>query len=242
MIQLTDDDVLLRLGDTEDSFVERKTQNDLKDCLKTTVAFANSTPIGYPAIMFVGVKNSGEVEGLSNPDNIQKSVSEKISPAYPPIYTAMRVLTKDGKLFLAVIIPGSENRPHFAGQAYIRDGSQSVPASEEQFRTLIAQRNDKARVILEWKGKNVTAEFRWRNPFSQLNLPGLKGKETTVSFVTAIVLDCTQFYVTLRSADNMPTAHSSAVAEAVSYPLGPVELSFDHRNGRLMLMGLRSPG
>ena len=30
-MQLTDQDILLRLGNTEDSFVERKTQNDVRD-------------------------------------------------------------------------------------------------------------------------------------------------------------------------------------------------------------------
>jgi len=35
--------------------------------------------------MFVGVKDSGEIAGVTNPNDIQKSVSEKIADAYPPI-------------------------------------------------------------------------------------------------------------------------------------------------------------
>lgn len=239
MIQLTTDDLLLRLADMEDSFVERKTKNDLKDCLKTVVAFANSTPIGYPAIMFVGVRNDGVVEGVENPDTIQKSVSERIAPAYPAIYTVMRVLTKDDKSFLAVIVPGSENRPHFAGQAYIRDGSQSVAASQEQFRTLIAQRNDKARVILEWKGKEITAETRTRNLLYGMSIAGaLRDKETVVQLATATILDCNQFYVTLRRV----TTTNAPTSEAVSCPLADVEIGFDQKNSRLMLHGLKIPG
>jgi predicted HTH transcriptional regulator len=48
----------------EDHFVERKTAKDEKDRLKTVVAFANSAPFGYPSILFIGVKNSGEIERL----------------------------------------------------------------------------------------------------------------------------------------------------------------------------------
>lgn len=106
-MDLKDEDILLRLTDLEDSFTERKTVNDLSDCLKTAVAFANSTPIDYPAIMFVGVRDTGEVEHIVNPENIQKTVSAKTANAYPTIYHASRVLVRDGKTLLAFIIPGS---------------------------------------------------------------------------------------------------------------------------------------
>jgi predicted HTH transcriptional regulator len=56
--------------------------------------------------MFVGVRDNGDVEGVANSDSIQKSVSERIAQAYPPIYTVIRILTKDGKQFLAVAIVG----------------------------------------------------------------------------------------------------------------------------------------
>jgi Putative DNA-binding domain len=231
-LMLTHEEILLRLANIEDNFVERKTQNDLRDCLKTVVAFANSTPVSYPAIMFVGVKDTGEIEGVSNPDKIQKSVSEKIAPAYPPIYYVTRVLSKDGKQFLAVIILGSENRPHFAGQAFIRDGSQSVVASEDQFRTLITQRNSKAYEILKWKGKEVTVEIESPNPWAAFaTFGGVKAKDTQISLLTAIIVNCTQFYVTLQQMMD--------ATEPVSFPLSAIEISFDHKNARLLLLGLK---
>jgi predicted HTH transcriptional regulator len=55
-VELTDQDILVRLAAFEDSFVERKTTNDIGDCLKTVVAFANTAPVGYPAILFVGIR------------------------------------------------------------------------------------------------------------------------------------------------------------------------------------------
>jgi hypothetical protein len=43
---LTDEEIFFRFGDEEDSFVERKSRNDVNDSLKTAVAFANTSPIG----------------------------------------------------------------------------------------------------------------------------------------------------------------------------------------------------
>jgi hypothetical protein len=51
MIDLSDAD-LSRLTTFEDAFVERKSPGETRDLLKTAVAFANSTPVGYPAILF----------------------------------------------------------------------------------------------------------------------------------------------------------------------------------------------
>lgn len=232
MIQLTDDDLMLRVADTEDNFVERKTQNDLGDCLKTAVAFANSTPVGYPAIMFVGVTNTGQIEGVPNPDNIQKSVSEKIARAYPPIYTVTRILSKEGKQFLAVVIPGSENRPHFAGQSYIRDGSQSMSASKAQFESLVAQRNSKTYEILKWKAKSITVGMY--NAVAEIRgIAAIGAKPPEPLPIPAIVVDCTQFYVTLRKTQRG--------SELISFPLSTVEISFDHKNDRLALSGVVVP-
>ena len=51
----SDDPTLVRLKNFEDAFVERKSTSDTRDLLKTAVAFANSVPVGYPAILFYGV-------------------------------------------------------------------------------------------------------------------------------------------------------------------------------------------
>jgi predicted HTH transcriptional regulator len=191
VINLMDADIELALTRFEDSFVERKTVSDLGDCLKTVVAFANSAPIGDPAIMFVGVRNNGEIEGSADLDKIQGTISNKIANAYPPIYYVTRVLEKQGKQYLAVIIPGSENRPHFAGQAYVRDGSRSITSNEDQFGRLIADRNGKAREILKWKGRQITLKsLDDRASFAGIVLHRGGSEQFTV-------IDCNQFYVTI---------------------------------------------
>ena len=167
------------------------------------------------AVLFVGVRNSGEIEDISNPEKIQNSVSEKIAAAYPMIYHVTRVLVRDNKTFLAVIVPGSPNRPHFAGPSYVRDDNKSIVASLEQFDRLIAERNRKTYEILKWRGKIVTKLI----------------PTTTIHSSTytspAVVVDCNQFYVTLASV--------SAPSERHSTPLRLVEIGYDDVSDRLAL-------
>ena len=217
--QLSDTDLLLRLTNFEDHFVERKTSSDSKDWLKTMVGFANSAPVGYPAVLYIGVRDGGEVEPGVNLDSLQKTLGKKLEDAFPAIYYMCKVLAKDGRQFLAVIVPGSEARPHFAGPSYVRVGSVTVVASEPQFQTLIAQRQSKAYEILKWKGQIISLD-----KYRDLKAHSLTSIESSA---TPCVVDCNQFYVTLR--------FGGSTAVPVSYPLRRVERSFDHENKRLKL-------
>ncbi len=148
-VQLTDEDLLLRLTSTEDSFVEKKLFSDSREWLEAAVAFANTAAVGYPSILFIGVKDDGTPEGrVENLESIENKLSKRLSIAFPQIHYTTRVLEKDSKRFLAVIIPGSPERPHFAGHAYVRDGDKTVKASGQQFARLIAERSSKAYEIL----------------------------------------------------------------------------------------------
>lgn len=207
MIELADQDLLLRLASFEDQFVERKTSSDKKGWLKTAVAFANTTPVGYPAVLFIGVRNDGTIEGVTNLDKLQQTLNDILGEAYPPIPTFPKVLEKDGQQFLAVIIPGSPERPHFAGHSYVRSGSETIKASDKQFLELIAQRNSKAREILRWKDKTITVHY------IELH----KQKDGNV-------IDCNQFYVTVRFEN---------VTE--SFSLTTAEISFDNQKDTLRL-------
>ena len=85
MMEISDQDLLLRLQSFEDAFVERKTCGDSKDWLKTVVAFANSTPVDYPAVLFVGVKDDGTPEEKPvDLDSLQRTLSKQLTNAYPP--------------------------------------------------------------------------------------------------------------------------------------------------------------
>lgn len=89
MLEMLNDQELrnLLLASSEDSFVERKTFGDWKsEALKTIVAFANSVPIGYPGVLFVGVRDNGTPQGGSeNLDKIQKTLADIAQSAFPKI-------------------------------------------------------------------------------------------------------------------------------------------------------------
>jgi hypothetical protein len=222
-LTLSDADLLSRLDNLEDSFVERKTEGDSSDWLKTVVGFANTVPIGYPAVLFIGVKNDGTIQGLTNPDSVQKSLSNKIANAYPLPYYWTKVLRRDGRSFMAVIIPGSDRRPHFAGPAYIRDGSQTLVASSEQFDRLLAQRNSKTYAILQWKGKDITIVGP---PVDARGFFQGDPRHVFSPRVDGTVQNCNQFYATVKRTSE---------GNSHSYPLDTIDISFDHEKARLLL-------
>jgi hypothetical protein len=211
---LNDADLLARLKNFEDHFVERKTSGDHKDFVKTAVAFANSAPNGYPCVMFIGVKDNGEIETPQmNLDSLQKTFNQMMKNTYPPVPYLPKIVNDGGRQALAVIVLGSELRPHFAGLAYVRKGSESINASEQQFEELIAQRNSKTARILQFKGKNITVFVRTEK------------SEIPWSNSTTLV-DCDQFYVTVQQVPHEPPS---------SFPLSRVEINFDNMRRRLQL-------
>lgn len=216
-MELSDQELFLRLRNFEDFFVERKTSSDKQDWLTTAVAFANSAPIGYPAVLFIGVRNDGTIEekgDVPNLDKLQQTFSKIVSEVYPPIPTFTRVLSEGGKQFLAIIIPGSEARPHFAGHSYVRDGSETKRASAQQFEALLAQRNSKVYEIMKWKDKEITVSY------VNYGLGGMKNFHAS----QARVVTCDQFFVTL---------HESGTEK--SYPIERLVIFHDDSQKRLKL-------
>ena len=213
-LHLTDAELAARLTQTEDSFVERKSQSDRPGWLRTTVAFANSTPIGLPSVLFIGVSDDGQISANVEVEKTLQAYSDYIGDhTWPPIYTLARELTHNGRSCVAVIVPGSAERPHFGGRAFVRVGTQTKDASAEQFAELIASRNSKARYILEWIGKPVSwiprHRYRVEEPYKDLN-PEWR-----------VVMACNSHWVTL--------GHGNTVQ---SVPLYRLELGFDDTQGR----------
>lgn len=206
-IDLNDRDILLRLPSAEDSTVERKTASDYRDCLKTAVAFSNSLPVDDPGIIFVGVGNDGTVQENTNVDSLQMKITAELTKIYPPIYPQMKAMrTDDSKEFLAIIVRGSANRPHFAGPSFIRKGSQSVVASEEQFERLIVQRTSLGREFEKMRGNQVT----WRMLGQNGNAMG--GGQ-------ALLLDYNESFVTIDGGTFQRC-----------FPRQSVRVSFDPKN------------
>ena len=220
IVDLTDNDLLSKMRNFEDHFVERKVFSDQKDWVKTVVAFANSAPDGFPCVLYIGVKDNGEIETRqpqTNLDRMQKNFNVEMKKIYPPPAYLPKIIEEDGRQALAIIVLGSELRPHFAGPSYIRKGSETCVASEEQFIELIARRNSKANKILSFKGKNVTVYHRY-NAVSGIGEHELHGNWN--------IAECNQFWLTLAE---------EGTENRLSFPLNQVEISFDDQKQRLRL-------
>ncbi len=205
--RIFDAEILQRLDSSEDSFVERKSLNDMKDVVKTCVAFATTCDVeGPPGILFYGVRDDGTIEDLSNKlDSVQKTIKDKLSVVYPPITYKTRGVTRNGRTVLAVIVPGSASGPHFSGPAYVREGSTTVAANEDLFPRIIDRRERKVREIVKWKGQRILmrryvlhpAPNQQRNPWA---------------YSDARVMDCTAEWLQLE------------IGGPISFPLDDVRL------------------
>jgi len=216
--EMSDSDLLARMKSFEDHFVERKTCGDSKDWLKTVVAFANSAPIGYPCILYIGVRDSGEIEDRqADFDSLQKTLNKIMQNAYPRVAYLPKIITDGGKQALAVIVPGSSSRPHFAGPSYVRRGSETVDASEEQLENLISSRSGKVYQISRYTGKEVTIVVCLVDSHQLV---------TRNAPIGGIVIDCNEFWVTLQSPQG---------SKKDSHPLKDVDLNYDNGKQRLQL-------
>ena len=146
-------ELLSRVREFEDGFTERKPESASDgEIRETLVAFSNTVPPGRTAALFIGVGDDGQILGLSNPDSRQKKITRVCDrECYPPIPYQCEVFFVEDKAVLAVIVPESFQRPHFAGGAFIRHGSVNVQATEEEYDQLILTRVDKCREILRHK-------------------------------------------------------------------------------------------
>lgn len=181
---VTEVELVSKLSDTENNFIERKTINNTDGWLKTAVAFANSCPIGQPGLLYVGVDDSGVVRKQAETfdfESLQKTISASIARAWPPIYFDTHILKKGELPFVAVVVFGSPLRPHFSGPAYVRIGPETRNASEEQYDELIAQRSSKVRALQKLIGQVI----QWQS-FGILQGGG-----------PATVSDCNQFFLTV---------------------------------------------
>lgn len=210
----------------EDALLERKSQSDLKDLLKTLVAFANSVKPGHIAEILIGELNDGTVQGVTNADNILKKVRKECDEIYPPIVWQGRAYEKDGKTCVRVEIEYDGETPHFGGPAWVRRGSVTEKATDDVFQRLIDFRGSKVRELAKWQDKAVTVvgdtgRLREIGKLDESYHPrwlDYPGQEQVLRFVNS-------FWVTVE----VPGGKASE-------PLEKVTLSWDDQNNRLKVL------
>jgi hypothetical protein len=208
----------------EDSLLERKLESDLKDLLKTLVAFSNSVRPGHKATILLGERDDGSAQGVTDPDQIQRTVRKECERIYPPIVWQSRVYEKERSNCVQVDIEYSGETPHFGGPAWIRKGSETVKASDEVFQRLIDIRLDKVRELAKWLGKKVTVEgdapLSPQDRFMHGNYhPRWRGsQQVELCFVNS-------FWATFRDEQRQR-----------SEPLGKLQLSWDDAKNSLKVL------
>lgn len=145
----------------EDSLREKKVESDLKDLLKTMVAFANSVAPDDTAKIFIGERDDGTVEGVQNPESIQRTVKQNADKIYPEIFYRTEVYERNEKRCVRVDIEHNGLAPHFGGAAWVRRGSQTIKATEEVYQRMVNLRLGKVHELTKWVGKSIVVS--WSN-------------------------------------------------------------------------------
>jgi hypothetical protein len=227
-IPVTRDQLLNLLRAPEDAYVERKADGNTREVRKTACAFANTVE-DHEGVLFIGVHDrTGKVLGVEGTDSLQKTIRVALEECYPPIRHTAVVLEIEGKHVLAIVIPPSDQKPHFTGAAYVRVGSQSVAASAEQLNELVASRNDKCRQILKLKTRGpITVRAIGYKLGSNKRL----ADSHYVEGAECVVMECNSQVVRL---------HNSAAGVNYSESLERIDLGWDEVKDRPMLI-VRGP-
>jgi hypothetical protein len=224
VIEEIDVNLFRRLLTTEDNFIERKSSFDKNELREAAVAFANTLPEGQTGVIFYGVLPDGALKGMNgqNLDSLQKTIADYLSKdCIPPIEFQTKVLLKDEKEILSVVIYSSKRKPHFPCKSWVRIGSETKQMSEAKFEELIAARNGKTEKVLSWKNQTVTVKYlEFRAQMGGRSFPFDSGwKECNV-------VDCDAHFITLKKLSS---------ATIFSEPLELVTFSYDHEHKRLLI-------
>jgi schlafen family protein len=213
---LTGGEIAQMIGQPEGPLIERKPSRvNAREIRQTVVAFANTVSGADEAVLFIGVRDDGIIEGCDNTDATQKTVRDVCEKqCYPAIAFRIEILPRHRNV-VAVIIPPSQNRPHFAGTAYMRRGSESVAAPDDVFDEMVYSRNSKAGAFLKMKRTSeivrvVGTEYgRGEGKFLLVG---------TAQGIECKVLDCNAHYVRFEVLGN---------SRRISEPLENISISID---------------
>ncbi|MDW7658502.1 MAG: putative DNA binding domain-containing protein, partial [Bacillota bacterium] len=141
---------------------------------KDIVAFANSTG----GTVYVGVNDDGEFVGLGNDDLTMQQLSNAIRDGICPdvtMFTHLTYVNEDNKNAIKVTVGRGTKRPYYVRDkgmkpagVYVRQGTSSVPASEDAIRKMIKDSDgdayeDNRSLVQELTFKYAKKELAARN-------------------------------------------------------------------------------
>ena len=128
----------------EGSVIEFKREytDDIK---KEVVAFANT----QGGTIYVGIEDDGTVTGVEQPDAVFLQVVNSVRNSIKPdvtMFTVSSVIQEQGRPIIRIAVQRGTDRPYYISEkglkpsgVYVRQGSASVPASEDAIRQMIKE-------------------------------------------------------------------------------------------------------
>ncbi|MEG0133296.1 MAG: putative DNA binding domain-containing protein [Clostridium sp.] len=132
----------MKLTESQSLELKREFTADLK---KKIIAFANSSG----GRIYIGVDDNGDVVGIDNIDKVSLQISSMVRDSIKPDITMFinyEFKNIEDKNIIVILIERGTDRPYYIGEnglkpsgVYVRQGSSSVPASENAIRQMIKE-------------------------------------------------------------------------------------------------------
>lgn len=112
---------------------------------KEVVAFANTCD----GTIYIGINDEGEIIGVENSDDVMEKAGASIRNAIKPdvsMYVTLNVEQMENKNVVVIRVQRGASRPYYIAEkglkpsgVYVRQGTSSVPASEDYIRQMIKE-------------------------------------------------------------------------------------------------------
>jgi hypothetical protein len=191
------------LASEESETVERKSGFNNKEIRGALIAFANDQAGRGRAWLILGQAPNKDIVGLElDEDEMQLKIADIAKNACKPTIPApsIEIVKKDGKTLAIVEVRASPARPHFDGNAWVRVGSQTRPATGEEILLMRAAQVDrKVALVTRWFNEGKRTVTVW-----QLPAPG-QPMQRSPNVYQAEMVEVTEHWITLNEGGQVRT-------------------------------------
>ncbi|MDH6456398.1 ATP-dependent DNA helicase RecG [Fusobacterium sp. PH5-7] len=132
---------------------------------KEVVAFANTCD----GTIYIGINDRGEIVGVENSDDIMERAGASIRNSIKPdisMYVTLNLKKIENKNVIVIKVQRGASRPYYIAEkglkpsgVYIRQGTSSVPASEDYIRQMIKETDGDSFEKLRSLNQNLTFNY-----------------------------------------------------------------------------------
>ena len=173
---------------TENQETEFKVQYT-EDIKKEVIAFLNTND----GSIYIGIDNNGNVKGIDNSDIVMQQAASAIKNAIRPDCTQfikINAIEIDGKSVVRINVIKGTHQPYYLGEkgvkpsgVFIRLGSSTVQAQEEQIRELL-KNADTEKYEEKISGRQDLTFFYADNIFKEKEIPFSNNNKQTLGLLT----------------------------------------------------------